>query len=344
MTTSALRTEQKNKEPEHNKPYNWRKVAIWGSLIIVLSWLFTLAAFLWLPPIIEVGNRGTFGDMFGGLTSIFSGMAFLGIIVSIIMQHEELKYTRGTLQLQITELELTRKTLEAQRDELQHTRETLDAQKNELSSQSKTMARQQFESTFYQLHSYFERYLNGLQIQNATGRAYFKVLYGTASREAWDTIRSGRARGAHEHARNDLAKLPTEKAVVATFFEWLTRGTGKSYGGFGSLFGEGYTAMQIYFRMLRHIVSYVDSVTTLSEKDKQFYLEIVISQLSPSELHFLFYYCLTPDGEVEMYPLMVKYSFFRNFDKEKLLHPSDLTTDKGKDHRSFWPDKAFKVL
>lgn len=47
---------------------------------------------------------GTFGDMFGFVNSMFSGLAFAGIIITILLQSDELKEQR-------IELRLTRDTL-----------------------------------------------------------------------------------------------------------------------------------------------------------------------------------------------------------------------------------------
>ena len=43
-------------------------------------------------------DRGTFGDMFGALNAIFSGFAFAGVIITIIMQMKELELTRNELK------------------------------------------------------------------------------------------------------------------------------------------------------------------------------------------------------------------------------------------------------
>lgn len=51
-----------------------------------------------------MSDRGTFGDMFGAVNSLFSGLAFAGVIYAILLQREELK-------LQRKELELTREEL-----------------------------------------------------------------------------------------------------------------------------------------------------------------------------------------------------------------------------------------
>lgn len=75
------------------------------AIIILLLWSASWA-FLRNDP-----NRGTFGDMFGAINSLFSGFAFLGIIYTILLQRQELSLQRKELQLTRDEL---RKTAEAQ--------------------------------------------------------------------------------------------------------------------------------------------------------------------------------------------------------------------------------------
>ncbi len=53
----------------------------------------------------DLSDRGSFGDMFGGINALFSGLAMAGVIIAIILQKTE-------LILQREELELTRKELE----------------------------------------------------------------------------------------------------------------------------------------------------------------------------------------------------------------------------------------
>jgi hypothetical protein len=56
-------------------------------------------------------ERGQFGDMFGGLNTIFSGLAFLGVIYTVVLQHRELALQREELKLTRDEL---RRSAEAQ--------------------------------------------------------------------------------------------------------------------------------------------------------------------------------------------------------------------------------------
>jgi hypothetical protein len=56
-------------------------------------------------------NRGTFGDMFGAVNTLFSGLAFAGLIFANLTQSKELSLQREELQLQRDELKLTRNEL-----------------------------------------------------------------------------------------------------------------------------------------------------------------------------------------------------------------------------------------
>ncbi len=61
------------------------------------------------------GPRGTFGDMFGAVNALFTGLAFACVFYTILQQREDLK-------LQQRNLDLQRKDLELQRDELKAAR------------------------------------------------------------------------------------------------------------------------------------------------------------------------------------------------------------------------------
>jgi hypothetical protein len=66
-------------------------VLLYAGLIIYLTW-----------PISEysVAKAGVFGDSFGIVTSLFSGLAFGGIIITILLQRQELSESREIFKLQ----------------------------------------------------------------------------------------------------------------------------------------------------------------------------------------------------------------------------------------------------
>jgi len=81
--------------------------------VIILAVLY----YLLVSGYIDKENQGTFGDMFGGLTALFSGLAFAFLIYSIHLQSNELKLQRRELELQREELRLTREEMKLAREE-----------------------------------------------------------------------------------------------------------------------------------------------------------------------------------------------------------------------------------
>ena len=81
--------------------------------------------------------RGTFGDMFGAVNALFSGLAFAGMIITLILQRKE-------FALQREELSNSIKALEGQKQELQQ-------QKEVMKMQQKVANIQCFENGFYKL-------------------------------------------------------------------------------------------------------------------------------------------------------------------------------------------------
>lgn len=73
-------------------------------------------------------SEGEFGDQFGALAALFSGLAFWGVIVSLLLQRDDLNMQRKELELQRQEMEDTRKEF-AKQTELM--RRQLESDKHE---------------------------------------------------------------------------------------------------------------------------------------------------------------------------------------------------------------------
>lgn len=120
------------------------------TLTIVLSaWLANYFLLKDLTP----EKRGTFGDMFGSVNAIFSGLAFGGVIITILLQKKELKL---------------------QRKELRETRK-------EFHIQNKTLKLQRFENTFFQLLNLHNEIVTKVQITKSIGHSKFQVFQGRAA-------------------------------------------------------------------------------------------------------------------------------------------------------------------
>lgn len=74
-----------------------------GISIILAVWLgYPLIAAVISP---ELQDRALFGDAYGSLNTLFSGLAFAGLIYTVILQKEELSLQRKELELTRAELE-----------------------------------------------------------------------------------------------------------------------------------------------------------------------------------------------------------------------------------------------
>lgn len=120
---------------------NWfRKHKPW--IIFAIAVLFIIAVCLLFVYIMNeqpwgMDKRGQFGDMFGALGAVFSGLAFAGLIVTLIQQHDDLKLQREDLRLQ--------------RQEIAQTNLELALQRKEMEEQNKTIMLQRFETTFFNM-------------------------------------------------------------------------------------------------------------------------------------------------------------------------------------------------
>jgi hypothetical protein len=157
----------------------------------IVGWLFPLllfgfVLFVWvLTWIFLVGrpDRGTFGDMFGSVNALFSGLAFAALIYTIFLQRRELK-------LHHQEIELTHKEVKAQVEQLQ--------------AQNATLNKQNFENTFFELLRLQNDITNSIDLNAKEGRVIkgrdcFEELYKKFS-GLWNK-RKPEHRGAAERER-----------------------------------------------------------------------------------------------------------------------------------------------
>jgi hypothetical protein len=79
-----------DKDP-NEKDRSFITTAIVISIFIISLWMLT---FLMLK---DKNDRGTFGDMFGSINALFSGLALAGIILTILLQRKELSLQREEL-------------------------------------------------------------------------------------------------------------------------------------------------------------------------------------------------------------------------------------------------------
>lgn len=79
---------------------------------VLLLWLGTWAAAVFFLS--GWTERGQFGDLFGSVNALFSGLAFAGLLITVRLQQEQLSTQQQELKLQREEMASSRKELARQ--------------------------------------------------------------------------------------------------------------------------------------------------------------------------------------------------------------------------------------
>jgi len=249
--------------------------------LIVLLWLANYAVMPFLFPAQNGGtsNAGTAGDMFGGLTALFSGLAFAGLITTLFMQRQELTY---------------------QREELRQTREVFQIQR--------------FENTFFGLigllgkqvdvinHNVTTYGSNGSRTTTNTGRAAIEMWakkLPTFVEIEYDQDLYG---GQIEKSRTpiDVSK------VVAKYEDKFSNVLELDFGPY----------FRLIYNVLRHIeYAKLSDCETENEELKLVYSKILRSHLNSSEVKLLMYNCASVHG-VGLKPWIEKHSMLKHITRE----------------------------
>ena len=88
------------------KPSKWTAVGIFAGVVA----LWAASGVLLFERI----DRGEIGDMFGAINALFSGLAFAGVVYTIMLQRNELELQRRDLALTRKEMAASRVAQEAQ--------------------------------------------------------------------------------------------------------------------------------------------------------------------------------------------------------------------------------------
>lgn len=277
--------------------HKWKFWAIVVSAIIGVIIIWWLSWLLIDRYINEPTEQGTFGDKFGVVNALFSGLAFAGLIITLIYQKEEL-----TLQ----------------REELKQTREELKLQRSEFAEQNKTMKRQRFENTFFNMLSLQQEIVANLSYEY--------------SKQLTMPIHKFIERGFNHEFTNiqfrgrEVFVGMYEKAIINYDSHQYLGGIKniiKTFGYVAYSYIGATTRFDHYFRHLYHIYKYVDSSDLIDDIERYEYACIIRSQLSDYELVMLFYNCLTSNGRAKFKPLIEKYAIFNNLREELLANAED---------------------
>lgn len=271
----------------------WIALAI---IVVIVMWLMSW----WLlnKTIDSPTDRGTFGDMFGAVNALFSGLAFAGLIATLLYQKEELKL---------------------QREELVQTREELKGQREEFEEQNKTMKRQRFENTFFNMLSLQQEIVANLSYEYYVNPNICPP--NTPPEQFYGMSHKGQLHG------RDVFEGMYKRAIIDYHGRRFADGVCNILRNFGH---QAYsnivatTRFDHYFRHLYRIYKYIDASDLIADDERYDYACIIRSQLSDYELVMLFYNCLTANGREKFKPLIEKYTIFNNLRTELLANHQDV--------------------
>jgi len=277
----------------------------WVALVFLIPIIICLAYAYLLPKFIsDRTDQGTYGDMFGAVNTLFSGLAFAGIIYTIYQQGTELRLQRNELKLQRAEVAKTNIALD---------------------EQVKAANVQRFENTFFnmlELHNNIVKdicvtetkwsiqrrdgELNSLvPAKEHSGKDALKFLY--------NSLRQNYQRQEFQQEEYDVLvdreKIYSHLRILALTYEHA--------------FENYQNKLQPYYKNLFNIIDTIDQNEWISEKEKFYYIRIIESQLSSDELLLIFYKQFINDG-VGLYKLSKKYSLLENIDESKFGNANDL--------------------
>ncbi len=277
-----------NKSSEESKNDLWR-ILLYAGMAVLFIWL--LSWVLIDLCISESNDRGTFGDKFGAINALFSGLAFAGLIVTLLYQKEELKL---------------------QREELAQTREELKGQREEFEEQNKTMKRQRFENTFFNMLSLQQEIVANISFDEVKTIFDFNAHTQDVQRISYN----GRAlfREMYLNLKVSIDKKQFYQGVKGAI-------QANNYSAYSYI--SATTRFDHYFRHLYHIYKFVDTSDLIEDSERYDYACIIRSQLSDYELVMMFYNCLSINGRDKFKPLIEKYSVFNNLRFELLAKAND---------------------
>ena len=274
-------TEEKYNKEEKNtfKTFYW---ILFGAIVIMIAAPILIHHFSGADDT----TRGTFGDMYGMVNALFSGLATGGVILAILLQRLDLKIQRQELRNSIEQLELQREEMQLQRQEMQQSTAEIRAQKEILD-------RQNFEDKFFRLLEHYQFLLESSgsikQDSSRTGKRFLKIITTQINDRVKDINIS----------INDFLNLFIKE--VTTY------------------------SIHYLFNFIVQIALFVDkSPQANSIEEKKFYLQTFKASLSNQELILLLYYVHTENGTKHNIDSILNYvDFFEEIDFELTINERD---------------------
>jgi hypothetical protein len=172
-----------------------------------------------------------------------------------------------------------------QRREISQNNEELRAHRREIEGQDQYYSQQLFTDQFFQLVKAWQEIVHHTDFNQAHGRQAFHLM----NLELKDLLKIGGDTNRVAHTREEI---------------------NEEYQRFYDLYAV--VPMGNVFRLLYHIVKFVDENSELTDQEKHKFVRLVRAHLADSELSLLFFNGLSVHG-VKFFDLIEKYDLLQNF-------------------------------
>ena len=257
---------------------------------MALGAVAVLGLWLWLPGHLTANHvsiltKGAYGDTYGPVNALFTGLAFAVLT--------------GTIYLQTKELQEQRRELALQREELNATRAELKGQKEQLANQSETLQLQRFENTFFELHKVHVDLTSEIEFHR-----HVKSMAGSLQ----TTV-----------LRVTKKQMSIEDPSYSHTLTETQEDSGKSKEVFvGEILADIFPANYRLRQCLRHLFQIIRFADDASIPNQQRYVNFIEAQLNYQALLLIYYSGLAAHGK-DYKPLIEKYGLLVNIGTK--LHP-----------------------
>ncbi|MCI4568523.1 hypothetical protein [Lysobacter sp. CFH 32150] len=160
---------------------------------IFAAFAISLLAAIWPIDLVSLANGGLFGDSFGALNALFSGLGFAGVLVTLMYQQRQLKIQQ----------------------------EELNSTQAELRRQSALFDQQKFDDSFFQLLGLVRENLNSLMHRNAETKEEIRGI----------DLLAARLKRLRDHLKQlNLGEFPATEPYRVIYFWSLSKGIQNGLG------------------------------------------------------------------------------------------------------------------
>jgi len=244
-------------------------------ILVATLWVLVPSIMNWLIDGTEnLETKGQYGDMYGIVTSFFSGITLILLVYTVLQQQQQIKISENSLNDQMKQTQLNR-------EELQDTRK-------EFEQQNRTLSLQRFETTFFNLLNLQTFITNNLKFY-----PQFVIPFRLLGTTQDIDIKPPAPLIGKEVVKNEMERL----AVLIGKEEFPYNPLDDEHQNQFYKIQEIYTNYYIDSDPLKQYLENIDTISDfilrseeIQEHSKPFYIKLLSSQLTEYELAYYFYY------------------------------------------------------